>query len=68
MDSLYETTEQTLLVAHQSGISYWKRNRPIDATKETLGFLARTLGFHGEHEAMFVAGVLGARRRQSGGL
>lgn len=63
MDSLYETTEQTLITAHQSGIIYWKRNLPIDATVEKLRFLARTLGFRGEHEDSFVAGVLGERRR-----
>lgn len=68
IDNLYETTEQTLMHAHQSGVAYWKRNRPTQATRDNLRFLARSLGFRGEREDMFVAGVEGVKRREGGAL
>lgn len=68
MESLRDDTEENMVFAHQSGIAYWKRNRPLLATKANIVSLAHTLGYYGEQEIAFVAGFFGAKRREWKGI
>jgi hypothetical protein len=61
--SLHEVTEATMVAAHASGVTYWKRNRPHAATVEAIESLGRTLGWHEADNVAFVAGFFGAKRR-----
>jgi hypothetical protein len=62
---MYETSEQTMVAAHQAGMAYWKRNKPSDATRESLESLARSCGWHGADCEAWVAGFYGAKRRSA---
>ena len=48
MSGLTETTEASMVAAHQAGMAYWNRNKPYDATPENVKMLARTLGYRDE--------------------
>ena len=63
MPGLRETTEATMVAAHQAGMDYWNRNKPEGATRENLESLARSCGWHGEDNAAWVAGFYGAKKR-----
>ena len=60
MESLCDVNETTLLAAWQSDRDYWQRNRPI---ADDMSPVPRTLGWHGELAAFWLAGYYGARRR-----
>ncbi|HEX6826119.1 MAG TPA: hypothetical protein VF077_07355 [Nitrospiraceae bacterium] len=61
--------ERELIAAHKAGVAYWERNKPHEATQAGLEFHARTCGWHGELNGAWIAGFLGAKRReQSGGI
>jgi hypothetical protein len=45
------------------GMAYWTRNKPYDATRESLESLARSCGWHGEDNVAWLAGYYGAMRR-----
>lgn len=68
MNSLSEDTEANMVHAHQSGMAYWKRNKPLLATRSDITSLAHTLGYYRDQETAFVAGFFGAKRREGGGL
>jgi hypothetical protein len=63
-----ETTEESMVAAHKAGLQYWKRNKPRAADsvtlRENIESLARSCGWHGADCDSFVAGVLGAKRRE----
>ncbi len=65
MSGLYESTEQTMIAAHQSGMAYWKRNKPHDAPYESLASLARSLHWHGADNYAWLAGLYGAKSRDN---
>ncbi len=64
---LYETTEQSMVMAHQSGMAYWRANRTHDAKRADLESLARSRGWHGEDNIAWLAGYYGAKRRATQG-
>lgn len=55
-------SEEKMVAAHQAGMKYWCDNNP-NADSGKLAGVARSLGWHGELEASWVAGCLGAKRR-----
>jgi hypothetical protein len=61
---LRETSEATMIAAHQAGMAYWKRNKPTLATNENLESLARSCGWHGEDNVAWLAGFYGAKHRE----
>jgi len=63
MTNLRETTEATMVAAHQAGRAYWRNNRPLDATREQLASHARSCGWRGEDEAAWLAGFYGEHKR-----
>ncbi len=63
MSGLRETNEQTMIAAHQAGMAYWKRNKPMNATWDNLASLARSCGWHGEDNVSWLAGFYGAKSR-----
>lgn len=63
-----DVNETSMVAAHKSGIAYWNRNKPAEATKDGLESLARSFGWHGVDADSFVAGVLGAKRREAESL
>jgi hypothetical protein len=62
---LRETTEDTMIAAHKAGVAYWKRNKPLQSNLRELRSVARSCGWHGEDCEAWVAGFLGAKRRES---
>lgn len=58
-----ETTETTMIEAHKAGAAYWRRNKPVDATREALESLARSCGWHGEDCTAWLAGFYGEKSR-----
>lgn len=62
---LRQTTEQTMIAAHQAGVAYWKRNKSEGATDDSLALLARSCGWHGEDNTAWLAGYKGAQRRET---
>lgn len=60
-----ETTEESMVAAHKAGLAYWQRNKPRDASRDQLESLARSCGWHGVDCDSFIAGVLGAKRREA---
>ena len=60
---LIEINESTMVAAHKSGMAYWNRNKPQDATRDKLESLARSLGWHGANCVSWVAGFYGAKSR-----
>jgi hypothetical protein len=67
MTGTRETTERTMIAAHQAGMAYWRSNRPHDATREGLESLARSCGWHGADCESWLAGFYGAKWRDLGG-
>jgi hypothetical protein len=58
-----EQDEQSMVAAHKAGMAYWNRNKPENATRESLAVLARTCGWHGKDNECWLAGFYGAKRR-----
>lgn len=55
------STENALIDAHNAGVAYWVRNKPYDATSESLTSYARTLGWHGDCETWWLIGFYSAK-------
>lgn len=65
IESLCETNETTLVLAHKAGMAYERRNRPQCPIAD-LAIVARSTGWHGELCDAWLAGAAGERRRHSG--
>lgn len=63
MTGLRETTEATMVEAHEAGVAYWKCNKPYDTTHDALVSLAKSCGWHGHDNYAWLAGFYGAKRR-----
>jgi hypothetical protein len=65
-NDLRDTTEQTMVAAHRAGMAYWRHNRPVNATRDSLSSHARTCGWHGEDNAAWLAGYYAEMSRTLG--
>ena len=63
MSGLHETTEATMIEAHKAGMAYWQRNKPHQATRDSLASHARSCGWYDENNEAWLAGFYGAAKR-----
>jgi hypothetical protein len=59
------SAESVMVAAHQAGVAYWRMNRSHDATREALASHARTCGWLNDANDSWLAGYLGAKRRDT---
>ena len=61
-NGLREINEVSMIAAHKAGMVYWQRNKPYDATRESLESLARSCGWHGADNEAWLAGFYGVKK------
>jgi hypothetical protein len=60
-----ETSERTMIEAHKAGVAFWRNNRPVNASPDSLASVARSCGWHDADAVAWLAGFYGAQHRSN---